>query len=513
MKIVYTHPQGETPVSSEPILRAGGILSSLLTEQHEILHYSFNTTTTLGNSIALLAQLSKVNDPDISGVAKQIATNWNNSISLNVEGVICYVSYIRAQRRSSNLESIYSVEKKLNSSYATEWKRIRNIYDHLHVPDYFKDVIPMLVADSCLNIPLYKEIFYLDNLSKTSRLITTNIINKRFSVCEELLFSSKGKQFVRELLKIDDELVARNASGLEFSMIEGKLFGDFIKNNSEGFEIFSKKLVRQSTKLAKSWNLQLKRLNIIEEAIISIKKIGNDIDFQALTEKSCHVLPPAPQIHPLHFSDNYHNICSYHQGFCSENTIMVCFIYEHKKDKKFIFSRKYNRKIEKGDYYIRLHFWLEKDGEMLQIENSFFLTGNKENISNQLSEINNIDRLIVIEADGTTGYLEKFSGGTSKYLINVNWGKKMDHIIESISKVKNDIEVIEFLPVASDETQYLVFRRFGEEQFFVYPVSVSAMEYIHKYILENIPNYAYIYHSIPLNYRNIIIYTLSKIAF
>jgi len=453
MKIVYKYEDGYTFPGGLPVIRSSGNNDPLLVQQHEILHYSFYTSTSLGNAINILLQLSQIaRGTDIGKTANKLYNEWNNSIMNSIEGTICYVSFIRTLRRKNITEGELYDSIHLQEEYINSWFEKKLIYDTL--PAYnLRDELAMQTAKFCLNIPVYDKISDLNHLDKFLNTITPEIIQYKFQKCEEVLISNKGHEYILYYARLSMELENKGLSNfdIEFKlqtnfsnfMIENIYFENkdnlFENNTHYNFSYFFHGYITKSLEVVKLWNEQLKKLKIIDKDKIYLK-LENLNDNMEL-ENKCIVSAPAPSLTAP--TDHIDFDSSDFKTMIDSNNLKIFFIiYEHKNIEKFIISKKYNRILNNKNCYVRIHFGENTDNDIKVLPFYLFtIIENKQTLIDKFEKLKDKNSLYICESSLTEGLLPKLSKNKlHSNFINVEWGKTPQYVIEKIKKTSSIVK-------------------------------------------------------------------------
>jgi hypothetical protein len=340
-------PEGSTNPGYLPSARLSKF-ASLITQHHESIHHDLNCTTTLGNCIALLSDLSKNCKGELAQNARHIATVWNECQASRCEGLVCYVAYKRSCRRNNQItKSIY--EDILPKSYLYLFKYWFDKYNNLPTQDNSKDALAMHIGEYCLNIPLYDQLSNLSKIDSCLTLITEKLIESRFNMLENAIFCNHGKNIIAKWDREVSKLWLQDKDIENTRRIESKITYDLFHRLSPDIQAVPSEKVPNSIFLAQSWNEQLSALGYADEVKVTITNMGLINSIEKVV-----IHPPAPTLTQSLFEiENTDSIFE----ILDSNLQSYCLVILHyDKENSHVFSRKYGRILKPGEIYARFSF-------------------------------------------------------------------------------------------------------------------------------------------------------------
>lgn len=479
--VKQTKPFGFTKPGYKPVVRLGP-QGALLAQNHEALHHHFNTLTTLGNSLALLGQISERCSAPLGDIAMKIGSKWSEAAVNKAEGVTHYVAYKRTERRIPNL-SIDSVENILTEMDVSAWRDWRNKYDDLDLEPGSKDALAMHVATHVFNIPLYEKLEDLAFLDDKVNLITKKILDTRFLEVESALFSEDGLSLLQDWDEKMEALWATDKTAECKSREESSSFDAIFRELMPEFESAPRANVPDSVELASNWNAQLENIGMSASCRVSITYNGY---IHAINDVL--IIPPAPSLNKIdHFSDP-----SVVVDILKANPdVFSLGIAQILNDKDYVFSHKYKRTLSRGDVYIRFSF--AKPTENMDRYN---IAGNHistilsvEELTRKMTFLNH-SNLVITQSEPSDEILDKITssyGGKPEQAWRFRWGLTGAQAHDSIMEVSANVSSIQSVEMHNSNSVFWIVKMKDQNWLDVYPVTWNTRNTFSS-LIEDIPN-------------------------
>lgn len=418
-------PLGLTKPSTLPTVRLSR-QAGVIQQHHEALHHHFNSLTTLGNSLALLAQLADSRSGHISVTAQWLASTWSLAQTPRIEGLICYVAFKRASRRDKTV-TYETYNERLPNEYRRLWQQWYLRYEGLHVQDSSRDALAMNVGQFCLNLPLYSHMKDIEHLEKAEPFVTEKILEDRFSKLEARLFSEEERLF---LSAWESEVARSQSRQLPEEMAQG-LESDFLTalfhNIAPDIESVPRTEVPSSVVLAQLWNDQLSRLGL--KARVSMTDKG-----YIRAEQDVVVQPPATSVSGLSECSSPAEVIACLEDHPELCCLAICF----RDNASHVFSRKYERTLKPGDVYMRFGFVrpdLRASRYDVALDGGKFAMLSPQEFTQWIEELSN-SRLVVTHAENSSDLIPLITQRTglpASHVWRIHWGIPVATAKESIS--------------------------------------------------------------------------------
>lgn len=468
-----TNPRGFTIPGKYPVATVFP-KESLLAQQHESLHYHFNTLTTLGNSICLLVQLAE-KCPQLSSIANIIASRWSEALSFKLEGLITYVSYKRARRRDRNV-SRESFENMISDEmYRQAWRTWFDKYDALEISDGSKDALAMHVGRYALNMPIYDALNNLNSLDKKENIITEQVINERFDTIEETILSEKAKSLLYEWDYKVQQIYLTSLSEKEKQSLESDLIDKIFKKILPHFDSVPRQKVPESVGLASTWNSQLEKYGYPQECRIDITNKG----FIDSNEYVC-INPPAPSVAELRRCKKATTIVNILED--NINTYSLCIIYRNNNE-DFRLSKKYGRILRQGETYVRIIFGRPTSDLSrcdIVVNLNLFNILKRNEIIKWFSQLNHQNLIITQSAmgDEILEEISEFGIFPQEQIWKFHWNRPMEWMFNNIIKEADSISAIHVSLMTNAKVCFIIVKDDKRRWLDVYPLPREAIEHI-----------------------------------
>lgn len=479
--IKQNKPFGFTKPGYKPVARLGP-QGALLAQNHEAIHHHFNTLTTLGNSLALLGQLSEGCSGPLGKIAMKIGSKWSEAAVNKAEGVTHYVAFKRTERRIPNY-SFESVEKILSEMDVSAWRDWRNKYDDLDLSPGSKDALAMHVAIYVFNVPLYEALENLACLEDATNLITREVLDNRFLEVEHVLCSKEGLLLLQDWDKKMALLWALDKTSESKSRKESSACEAIFRELMPDFESVPRANVPDSIELASNWNAQLENMGMPASCRVSITRKGyidsiNDV----------LIIPPAPSLSKIdHFDDPkvVANLLGSNPGFFSLGIAHILH------DEDTVFSNKYKRTLNRGDVYIRFSF--AKPTENLDrydiADSHLFTILSVEELTRNMSFLNH-SNLVITQSAPSDEILDEITssyGGKPEQAWRFHWGLTSGQAHDNIMEASDNVSSIQSVEMHNSNSVFWIAKMKDQNWLDVYPVTWNARNTFSS-LIEDIPN-------------------------